>query len=159
MLYNKSENENYYIEKNNKFKRHNSIKKKLLTNIFSSELSQPKNINKKSYSKKAIFSNNNYSHIYSNNYNEIYDMNAPFSNQNINNLNSEDKNKKYYIIKSNKNIHNKRGELPPINSFRFKFHKLRLNVNNEIDYTDQQHEEMMKQYKEIEFKNKNRFFV
>jgi len=156
MLYNNSENDNSYSEKKNIFKKQNSIKKKLLPKLITPELSQPKNLKKKNNSRKAILLSN----IYTNN--EINDANeASFPNSNNN---SEDKNKKcYYIIKSNKNINDNRQkgkeQLPPINKFRFKFHKLKLNINNEIDFSDQQHEDMMKMYKEIEYKNKNKFFV
>ena len=42
--------------------------------------------------------------------------------------------------------------MPPINRFSFKHQKLKLDVNNEIDHADQQHENMMRMYKELEMK-------
>ena len=42
--------------------------------------------------------------------------------------------------------------MPPINRFRFEYQKLKLDVNNKIAHEDQQHENMMRMYKELEMK-------
>ena len=159
MLFHNSEsNENYHLERNNKSvnnridKSQSSIKKRIIPKLFDLE----DKINLLNKSRKEIFVNKN-TNINSSHDNDdlkekyIHDKN-----------NSVDKNKKFfYIIKSHKNMNkkNKRNCLPPINRFRIKFNKFKLSVNNEIDYSDQKHEDMMKMYKEIEFKNKNKFIV
>ena len=160
MLFNRSEStEPSYLEKNNGSfnkidKSHSSIKKKILPKLFNPDENLNKfKPNRVEQSRKELFLNNNINSDDSNDIKELY---------NRENNNSKDKIKKfYYIIKSNKNINeNKRkNHLPPINKFRIKYNKFRLNVNNEINYSDQKHEDMMKMYKEIEFKNKNKFMV
>jgi len=73
-------------------------------------------------------------------------------------INSDKKNKNYYLLFRN-NINCKKQQLPPVNKFKWNYHKLKLDVNNAIDPSDQKHEEMMKLYKEMEYKNKNRFAI
>ena len=137
--------------KRNKNDGNQISKKNLLPKLFSSEMSQQKKSNKLNNSRKDIFNN---SKLYSNTESNTNIL-IPHS---LSNNNSQDKNKKlYYIIQPNKN--SSKSRLPPINKFRYKFHKLKLDVNNEIDHSDQQHEEMMRMYREIEFRNKNRFVI
>ena len=157
MLFNFTENEeNSFIEKQKLFRKktdNNSIKKNFLPKLITSEQRMKNN------SKRILLTNNN-ANI---NINKIKDdekineRSFSYSNKNI----IEENNKRYYLIRGNNKIDNnvKKTKLPPINRFAFKFHKLKLSVNNEIDHTDQKHEDMMKMFKEIEFKNKNRFFV
>jgi len=73
-------------------------------------------------------------------------------------VNSNKKNKNYYLLIRN-NINDKKQQLPPVNKFKWNYHKLKLNKNNAIGHTDQKHEEMMKLYKELEYKKKNRFVI
>lgn len=73
-------------------------------------------------------------------------------------INSDKKNKNYYLLFRN-NINCKKQQLPPVNKFKWNYHKLKLDINNAIDPSDQKHEEMMKLYKEMEYKNKNRFVI
>ena len=157
MLFNFTENEeNSFMEKQKLFRKKpeiKSIKKNFLPKLITSEQRMKNN------SKKILLTNNNAN----SNRNKIKDddkineRSFSYSNKNI----IEENNKIYYLLKGNNKIDNnvKKMKLPPINRFRFKFQKLKLSVNNEIDHTDQKHEDMMKMYKEIEFKNKNRFFV
>lgn len=155
MLFNYSENnENSHINKRILFQNkidesQNPVRKKILPKLFSSELSRK--IFNLNLPKENLIINNNSNNIDENN---IFNGNS-FSHSN----NSLDKNKKfYYLSKPNKN--NKKKKLTPINRrFHFKCHKLKLNVNNDVDYSDQKHEEMMKMYKEIEYRNKNRFMI
>ena len=73
-------------------------------------------------------------------------------------INSNKKNKNYYLLIRN-NINGKKQQLPPVNKFKWNYHKLQLDINNAIDHTDQKNEEMMKLYKEKVNKNKNRFVI
>ena len=73
-------------------------------------------------------------------------------------INLDKKNKNYYLLFRN-NINDKKQQLPPLNKFKWNYHKLKLDKNNAIDHTDQKHEEMMKLYKELEYKKKNRFVI
>ena len=73
-------------------------------------------------------------------------------------INSNKKNKNYYLLIRN-NINGKKQQLPPVNKFKWNYHKLQLDINNAIDHTDQKNEEMMKLYKEKINKNKNRFVI
>jgi hypothetical protein len=82
------------------------------------------------------------------------DQRASFSDL----INADKKNEKYYLLIRN-NINGKKQQLPPVNKFKWNYHKLKLDKNNAIDYTDQKHEEMMKLYKELEYKKKNRFVI
>ena len=68
-------------------------------------------------------------------------------------INADKKNEKYYLLIRN-NINGKKQQLPPVNKFKWNYHKLKLDKNNAIDYTDQKHKEMMKLYKELEYKKK-----
>ena len=152
MIFNESENkENSRFDKSKLFQNkkdifRNPIRKKLLPKLFSSELSGNK-INK-NFSKINLLTNNDSNYI---NENNIIDENNSHSNNNF-----LDKNKKiYYLINSNK-----KKKLPPINKRnKFKLQKIKLNVINAVDPTDQKHEEMMRMYKEIEFRNKKRFII
>ena len=154
LLFNYSDNnDNSFLENNKKYKnkinKSQSIKKGFLPKIFNSEPSE-KRINHINYSNKRILTNNK----------EINNIEGISFTNDINNIEDKDKNKNkkyYYVIKNNKNI--KKQLLPPINKQLFKLHRLKLNVDNIIDPTDQKHEDMMKMYKEIEFKNKNRFVI
>jgi hypothetical protein len=127
--------------------------KKFLPKLFYSEISHSlhrQKINHVSNSRKEIFNNQKF---HSNT-----DCNTSIKKLfSQSNNNSQVKNKKNYYVIQNRN--NKKSKLPPINSFRLNYQKLKLDVNNEIDHADQQHEDMMKMYREIEFRNKYRFVV
>ena len=165
LLYNNTDNnDNSFLEKNknykNKVNKSQSIKKGLLPKIIKSEKSEKKLLNQINYSKKRVITNNN-ENIISNseNNNNIEGISLANAINNIEDIDKDkNKNKKfYYVFKNNKNI--KKKLLPPINKQLFKLHRLKLNVNNIIDPTDQKHEDMMNMYKEIEYKNKHRFVV
>ena len=47
--------------------------------------------------------------------------------------------------------------LPPIQQFRYNVKKLKLNINNNVNKSEE--EKMMKLYKEYEFLNKNKFVI
>ena len=47
--------------------------------------------------------------------------------------------------------------LPPINRFKYNVKKLKLNINNDLDKSEE--EKMMNLYKELEFQNKFKFVV
>ena len=125
-------------------------KRRNLPKIIRSQFSKDNGSNKLYKSRKDIKIPNNISYF-----------NNELTASNVNNrIHSENKFKQYYyLIKNNKNKSNRKLLLPPINNVLFKCHKLKLNINNEIDPTDEKHEEMMKLYKEIEIRNKNRFVI
>ena len=111
------------------------VRKKLLPKLNYPDISQRNNLGNILNSKKEVL-------LYSNN-DEYNYYNGP-----------EKKNKKlYYIIGANK------PKLPPINKFKLNIPKLRLNVNNQVNLSDQKHEDMMRMYKELEYKNKFRFIL
>ena len=47
--------------------------------------------------------------------------------------------------------------LPPINKFKYNVKKIKLNINNDLDKSEE--EKMMNLYKELEFKNKFKFIL
>ena len=158
-LFNFSENiENSFRERQkllqNKYEqRKKSIKKKLLPKIVIHEQNKINQIN--NMSKKNLLTSSN---VNKGKEDESMDGRSfSYSKKNILRENS----KKYYLIKGNKNMENnvKNNKLPPINKSMFKYHKLKLSVNNQIDLTDQKHEDMMKMYKELELRNKRRFMI
>ena len=61
--------------------------------------------------------------------------------------------KSYNEVKTNKSKY----FLPPIQQFRYNVKKLKLNINNNVNKSEE--EKMMKLYKEYEFLNKNKFVI
>ena len=61
--------------------------------------------------------------------------------------------KSYNEVKTN----NSKYFLPPIQQFRYNVKKLKLNINNNVNKSEE--EKMMKLYKEYEFLNKNKFVI
>jgi hypothetical protein len=139
---------NYNLEKRGEKYHHlgksqSSVKRKLLTKIFPHNRSNQLNKSKKDillYSR--IITDGNYEK-----------ERAPFFDL----INSK-KNKNYYLLIRN-NINGKKQQLPPVNKFKWNYHKLKLDINNDIDHTAQKNEEMIKLYKEMKYKNKNRFVI
>jgi len=126
------------------YKSQSSVKKKLLP-----KLSPQKRFNQLNKSKKDIF-------FYSRNYTDENYENERKSFFDL--INSEKKNKNYYLlIKNSRN--GKKQVLPPVNKLKWNYHKIKLDINNEIDHNDQKREEIMKFYKEFESKKKNRFVI
>ena len=123
---------------------------------------------------KTILNDDNNENKYGNN-NEILDQQIldylNRNNEEKKNLIKKMKNQKIfynkirdekYMLNMNEignNINDKKQQLPPVNKFKWNYHKLKLNKNNAIGHTDQKHEEMMKLYKELEYKKKNRFVI
>ena len=99
-----------------------------------------------------IKSTNNSINIRTNSLHNISNINYNNKNYKAKNNNSFS-NKKYYFIKTEKD----KMILPPINQFKYKVHRLKLNVNNNED--KEQEERMMKLYKGLEIINKNKFFI
>ena len=99
-----------------------------------------------------IKSTNNSINIRTNSLHNISNINYNNKNYKAKNNNSFS-NKKYYFIKTEKD----KMILPPINQFKYKIHRLKLNVNNNED--KEQEERMMKLYKGLEIINKNKFFI
>ena len=99
-----------------------------------------------------IKSTNNSINIRTNSLHNISNINYNNKNYKAKNNNSFS-NKKYYFIKTEKD----KMILSPINQFKYKVHRLKLNVNNNED--KEQEERMMKLYKGLEIINKNKFFI
>ena len=140
---------NYNLEKrrdkyNHLDKSQSSVKRKMLP-----KLSPQNKSNQLNKSKKDILM---YSRI---NTDENYEKGKALF---FDLINSDKKNKNYYLLIRN-NINGKKQQLPPVKKFKWNYHKLKLDINNAIDRTDQKHEEMMKLYKEFEYKKKNRFVI
>ena len=140
---------NYNLEK--KREKYNRLDKsqRLLRRNFLPKLSPQNTSNQLNKSKKDIIL---YSRI---NTDENYGKDK-ISFFNL--INSDKNNRNYYLLVGN-NKNSKKQQLPPVNKFMWNYHKLKLDKNNAIDYTDQKHEEMMKLYKDLEYKKKHRFVI
>lgn len=101
--------------------------------------------------KEQIYYNNKYDYDYDNKKENSFS---------IINYNPEDKNKKcFYIIKQDKSKEKIRDKnyLPPINKFKYKYHKIKLKVNNTTGQNEE--ENMIKLFKALEFQKKHKFVL
>jgi hypothetical protein len=153
--------------------KHNVFNNKIMNQIKSISKKIYKNNSQEKKLKKLhniLFIEPKYNYIYNknNNNNSINNRNNSFQNisnrrnNNINQSNEKDNiknsksfsNKKYfYFMKTEKD----KIVLPPINQFKYKVHRLKLNINHNED--KDQEEKMMKLYKELEFQSKHKFVV
>ena len=141
-------------------------KNKMLREILFSQYKGDYNIK----SNNNIYSNNNDS-INNNNINHYNRQNNFFhkvtspENKNINirikKDNEKENNENFSLLqrKSHNEVKTNKSKyfLPPIQQFRYNVKKLKLNINNNVNKSEE--EKMMKLYKEYEFLNKNKFVI
>ena len=159
---------------------HNLFNQKILNQIktISNKIYKDKSQEKKTkmlhdilYSEQKNNNNNNFNNNLKNkdnNNNNEFKNNSVHKisnkdNKNINHINKKDiiKVNNSYSNKNNYNSiktnNNEKLFLPPIHQFKYSVKKLKLNINNETN--DDNEEKMMKLYKELEFRGKNKFVV
>ena len=118
-------------------------------NIYSNNNDSINNNNINHYNRQ-----NNFFHKVTSRENKIINIRIKKDNEKENNENfSLLQRKSHNEVKTNKSKY----FLPPIQQFRYNVKKLKLNINNNVNKSEE--EKMMKLYKEYEFLNKNKFVI
>ena len=141
-------------------------KNKMLREILFSQYKGDYNIksNNNIYSNNSDNNNDNNINHY-NRQNNFFHKVTSIENKSINiriKKDNEKENKENYSLLQRKSYNevktnNSKYFLPPIQQFRYNVKKLKLNINNNVNKSEE--EKMMKLYKEYEFLNKNKFVI
>lgn len=132
------------VNENNVLHKKNKMLDDILFTKSDKDINSVNNINK--------FKRENSFHFQSASKRRIIKLNSNKYNIKKNNSTRDKKNNNYLM-----NSEKKKFILPPISHFKFKIHRIKLNINNDIDKNEE--EKMMKLYKELEFQNKNKFVI
>ena len=132
------------VNENNALHKKNKMLDDILFTKSDKDINSVNNINK--------FKRENSFHFLSSPKRRIIKINSNKYNIKKNNS-TRDKKNNYYVMNSEK----KTIILPQIANFKLNIHRIKLNINNDIDKIEE--ERMMKLYKELEFQNKNKFVI